>query len=56
MNIKEFIKGQQDCKDGKQHKDGSESYNQGYAAQYELEQIREKNCGYQKAISASTSA
>ena len=34
-----FMQGQKDCMAGKAHKDGrSEAYNQGYAAQYELEQ------------------
>lgn len=40
MNILEFIKGQEDCKAGKPHNGGSESYNSGYSAQYQLEQIQ----------------
>lgn len=39
MDTKEFMKGQQDCKKGKPHKSGSTDYNQGYAVQYELEQV-----------------
>lgn len=35
-----FMKGQQDCIDGIIHKDRSESYNRGYAAQYELDECR----------------
>jgi len=40
-NPVEFVQGQQDCEQGKPHKDGTESYNAGYATQYELEQIKE---------------
>ena len=37
----EFVKGQLDCQDGKPHKEGqSKSYDRGYAAQYELEQVQ----------------
>lgn len=39
-DINEFIDGQRDCRDGVPHKDGTESYNAGYAAQYQLEQIQ----------------
>ena len=36
----DFIRGQADCRDGVAHKDGhGASYDCGYAAQYELEQI-----------------
>ena len=35
----EFIRGQKDCKEGKEHKSGSEHYDRGYAAEYELEQM-----------------
>jgi len=39
-DVHEFIKGQRDCRDGIAHKDGrGESYDRGYSAQYELEQI-----------------
>lgn len=39
-DIKEFIKGQEDCKKGVPHKKGgSEAYTRGYATQYELEQV-----------------
>jgi hypothetical protein len=39
-NVIEFIDGQRACKDGKPHESGkSESYDAGYAAQYELEQM-----------------
>ena len=38
--VSDFIKGQQDCADGKPHQAGkSDAYNRGYAAQYALEQI-----------------
>lgn len=37
MNTDDFLRGQQDCKDGKVHTDQGEDYNRGYAAQYELE-------------------
>ena len=37
-NVFEFVKGQSDCKQGKPHLSKSESYDQGYAFQYELEQ------------------
>jgi hypothetical protein len=41
-NIIEFVNGQKDCKEGNPHKAGmSESYDRGYAVQYELEQIME---------------
>ena len=37
----EFLRGQRDCKDGVPHKPNqSESYDRGYAAQYESEQIQ----------------
>lgn len=39
MNTDEFLRGQQDCKEGKPHKSGSTDYDRGYAAQYELEQV-----------------
>jgi hypothetical protein len=39
-DINEFIKGQDDCKNGIIHESGkSESYNAGYSAQYQIEQI-----------------
>lgn len=48
--ISDFIKGQQDCRDGIPHKSGKgSSYDAGYSAQYELEQIndfRSKDHGY----------
>ena len=40
MNTDEFLRGQQDCIDGKPHTDQGKDYNDGYAAQYELEQAR----------------
>jgi hypothetical protein len=40
MNSDLFLKGQKDCRDGKQHNAGNgEDYDRGYAAQYEWEQI-----------------
>lgn len=39
-DIGEFINGQRDCRDGITHKPGmTESYDAGYAAQYEIEQV-----------------
>jgi len=36
----DFLKGQEDCIDGVEHKAGkSEAYDRGYAAEYELEQV-----------------
>lgn len=41
MNTDEFMQGQQDCKDGKPHEAGrGESYDRGYAAQYELDEVK----------------
>lgn len=40
FNEKEFLQGQKDCASGVPHKDGSDSYNRGYAVQYEMEQIQ----------------
>jgi len=40
MNPDEFMQGQKDCANGVPHKAGmSDSYDRGYAAQYEMEQI-----------------
>tara|TARA_R110000850_G_scaffold57485_2_gene134421 strand:- start:736 stop:876 length:141 start_codon:yes stop_codon:yes gene_type:complete len=39
MNTDEFLRGQQDCKDGKLHTDKGKDYNRGYAAQYAMEQV-----------------
>lgn len=39
MNTEQFLQGQKDCKAGKPHKSGSDDYNRGYSAQYELEQV-----------------
>lgn len=39
-DIHEFVRGQKDCRDGVEHQSGnSESYDEGYATQYALEQI-----------------
>lgn len=35
----DFIKGQQDCREGIPHTAGSDAYNRGYATQYESEQL-----------------
>ena len=37
--VSEFIDGQEDCKNGVPHQSGTKSYDRGYAAQYELEQM-----------------
>jgi len=37
--VSDFIRGQEDCKNGVEHKPISEAYTRGYAAQYELEQM-----------------
>lgn len=34
----DFIKGQQDCREGIPHTAGTDAYNRGYATQYEAEQ------------------
>lgn len=40
FNSYEFMRGQKDCRDGLPHREGqSESYDRGYAAQYQLEQV-----------------
>lgn len=44
-DVHEFVHGQRDCKNGVPHKDGTESYNAGYSAQYQLEQINGEMCG-----------
>ena len=44
-NVHEFVYGQRDCSKGIPHKDGTESYNAGYSAQYQLEQINGEMCG-----------
>lgn len=42
MDADMFLQGQKDCLDGKPHKSGKgESYDRGYAAQYEMEQVQE---------------
>jgi len=47
LNVHHFAKGQRDCRDGVQHKAGrGESYDQGYAFQYELEQIRSERSNH----------
>ena len=38
-DISEFISGQEDCKNGVEHIAKTPSYNAGYSAQYQLEQI-----------------
>lgn len=37
--IEEFLKGMQDCQDGKKHESRGKDYDRGYRAQYEIEQI-----------------
>lgn len=40
MNSSEFLRGQNDCKNGEPHKPNqSNDYDRGYAAQYELEAV-----------------
>ena len=40
--VGDFLRGQQDCKQGKPHQAGhSEAYDRGYTAEYELEQIND---------------
>lgn len=39
-DFSDFVQGQADCRDGKPHEQGKgRSYDAGYAAQYQLEQI-----------------
>jgi len=43
MNTDEFMKGQRDCLDNLDHLPGqSESYDRGYAAQYEFNAVRDE--------------
>lgn len=45
INIDDFLQGQKDCVNGEVHKEGmGESYDNGYAVQYELEQLRNELC------------
>lgn len=40
----EFIRGQADCREGVPHKEGqSESYDAGYGAEYQLQEINSNN-------------
>ena len=40
-DVFDFVRGQADCRDGVPHKAGqSESYDAGYAAEYQLEQMQ----------------
>ena len=45
----DFLLGMQDCEDGVPHKSGSEAYDRGYNAQYELEQVRGAEYDYNKS-------
>ena len=46
IDVSEFMQGQRDCKAGIEHKAGqSDSYDRGYATQYELEQIESARTG-----------
>jgi hypothetical protein len=46
IDVSEFMQGQRDCRDGVDHKAGqSDSYNRGYATQYEWEQIQSARTG-----------
>jgi len=40
--VSDFIRGQEDCKNGVEHKSISEAYTRGYAAQYELEAMNDE--------------
>jgi len=45
LNTDDFLQGQIDCMQGIEHKEGmSDSYNRGYAVQYEVEQMRNELC------------
>jgi len=40
LDADEFLRGQRDCRDGIPHREGqSDSYNRGYATEYEREQV-----------------
>lgn len=42
LNVSDFIDGQRDCREGKEHIEGkSESYDRGYMNQYHLEQLKD---------------
>ncbi len=46
IDVSEFMQGQRDCRDGVDHKAGqSDSYDRGYATQYEYEQIQSARTG-----------
>ena len=43
MNTDEFMQGQRDCRENKDHRsDQGESYDRGYAAQYEFNAVRDE--------------
>jgi len=45
IDATEFLKGQQDCAKGIPHKEGmTDSYDRGFNAQYELEQVQGALC------------
>jgi len=49
LNIDDFLQGQIDCMQGIEHKEGmSDSYNRGYTAQYEVEQMRNELYGHKE--------
>lgn len=41
-DLQEFVRGQSDCVNGVAHLDQNESYNAGYSAQYQAEQIQSR--------------
>jgi hypothetical protein len=51
IDLFDFIRGQHDCREGVPHKSGmSESYDRGYSAEYQLEQIQGNGYGLKKAV------
>lgn len=41
LNCDDFLRGQRDCQKGAYKPNQGDSYNRGYAAQYELEQVQD---------------
>ena len=46
-DIRDFVKGQEDCRDGKPHASGSDAYNRGYEYEYWCQQRHDAKSVYQ---------
>lgn len=49
-DISEFVEGQKDCKEGKPPQKTTASYEAGYAAQYELDQVMSYEYGFKRTV------